>query len=144
MDINKDAFRKWIAALRSGKFAQTKGKLTMVEYHEPSTIIGCCCLGVACEVALENGIELEVTHDLDSRRYDGMGANLPHKVIDWLGVVEVDDVVLLEEYKFPEHQDGGLHKLYASTANDHLDISWTFEQIADALEKKYLPEDVKE
>ena len=36
--------KKWIAALRSGKYSQTK------EYLQDSR--GYCCLGVACEILI--------------------------------------------------------------------------------------------
>lgn len=42
---------KWIAALRSGEFLQAKGYLSVVG-------VGMCCLGVACDLASKNGIEL--------------------------------------------------------------------------------------
>lgn len=46
MQINKKQFNKWIVALRSGKYQQTKCKLQDED--------GYCCLGVACKVLSKN------------------------------------------------------------------------------------------
>jgi hypothetical protein len=46
--------RAWIAALRSGKYAQTREVLCRLD--EKGEPVGYCCLGVACEVAREHGI----------------------------------------------------------------------------------------
>lgn len=56
--------RKWIAALRSGKYDQGRGQL--------ATINGYCCLGVACEIS---GLP-----------YGASYAELPLAVRDWLGI----------------------------------------------------------
>jgi hypothetical protein len=39
---------EWVAALRSGKYFQTLGRLVSVDDHD--NVIGNCCLGVACEL----------------------------------------------------------------------------------------------
>lgn len=45
MKINYKQFKKWMAALDSGKFKQTKRKL--------NDSYGFCCLGVACKVLIK-------------------------------------------------------------------------------------------
>jgi hypothetical protein len=47
--MNKDVKKKWLAALRSGKFKQGKGMLR-TENNE------FCCLGVLCEIARVEGV----------------------------------------------------------------------------------------
>ncbi len=42
----KDFFQKWVDALRSRKYKQTKGWLK----HQHGDEIGHCCLGVACDL----------------------------------------------------------------------------------------------
>lgn len=49
MKINKSQFNKWINALRSGEYAQTKECLQNSD--------GYCCLGVACEVLIPKGLQ---------------------------------------------------------------------------------------
>jgi len=54
-EINLNA-QKWIAALRSGEFKQTKDGLK--ELAGDDSVVGHCCLGVACEVYLREGNKL--------------------------------------------------------------------------------------
>ena len=42
--ITRPVLRKWVKALRSGKYAQTRGRLRRIGAEE------FCCLGVLCEV----------------------------------------------------------------------------------------------
>lgn len=64
-----------------------------------------CCLGVACEVAIQNGVEVEkinvddkvcgcgIVHLGNEGRvsYDGETGTLPDSVSDWLGLEDVRD-----------------------------------------------------
>jgi hypothetical protein len=43
MSMNKETRDKWIAALRSGRYAQGKGMLRDVDNY--------CCLGVLCDIS---------------------------------------------------------------------------------------------
>lgn len=47
--MNKEIKAKWLAALRSGKYVHGKGQLKDVTTGHPKH----CCLGVLCEVLLE-------------------------------------------------------------------------------------------
>lgn len=78
----------WVAGLRSGKYEQCRGSLEVVKGGKVSH----CCLGVACRVALENGVEMSVVEG-NYRRSDGMGTSfdgqvgtLPTPVARWLGL----------------------------------------------------------
>lgn len=74
------AHRKlWAEALKSGRFKQTTGNLRNSN--------GYCCLGVACELAIENGVDIHID-DTGSgyRRYDGHTAVCPLQVMHWLGL----------------------------------------------------------
>lgn len=88
--------QKLVDALRSGQYTQTKGRLgiTKAPENNPDTKVGMCCLGVACEVAIANGLPLtraEVTAFDKSGfpctvvQYDGESAILPDTVRAWLG-----------------------------------------------------------
>ena len=77
--LNKNA-QKWVRALRSGKYKQGRGVL-----HGAGDKF--CCLGVACNLALESGLKLETFTDLaGGTSYDGAGCYLPDKVRKWLGL----------------------------------------------------------
>lgn len=74
--MNKDNVRKWVAALRSGKYEQTTSFL----YDNGRY----CCLGVLCEIA---GIQHE------GRFFDGEDNFLPARAKDWIGVFDSDPLI---------------------------------------------------
>lgn len=70
----------WVDALKTGKYK--KGRLRLNNDNETF-----CCLGVLCELAMENGIELEkIIHDNGVITYDDSSVNLPDKVKEWAGI----------------------------------------------------------
>lgn len=73
--------KKLIAALRSGRFKQGFTRLTMIQDGEDFD----CCLGVACKVAMEEGIYLKVQRYSGVVTYDDCLVSLPDVVRDWLG-----------------------------------------------------------
>jgi hypothetical protein len=64
---------QWIAALRSGNYAQTTGRL-----HD---IKGFCCLGVAAVEFLTDDVKVEHSHGMYYTRYEGETAEAPLYVI---------------------------------------------------------------
>ena len=100
---------KWIAALRSGDYKQTKGLLSDGFRH--------CCLGVACEVYQAEVGDLRVDRRSGITRYDGEDSRLPLRVARWLGFQESDPLL-------PDGRASGL--------ND--EGGYSFEQIADQIE----------
>lgn len=149
--MNKDNLRLWVDALRSGEYEQTQGMLARKQGEQTSY----CCLGVACEVAAANGVIIPKTVDSypTMDEFDKVGGGyavnygcpspdgefwgdstsgtLPPHVSEWLtgeyGYNEGNMWVLVDE-------DGNSETL--TTLNDR--FRWTFEQIADAIEKTYL------
>ena len=78
----KLARAKWVTALRSGKYKQTK--------HHLADDNGFCCLGVACEVytryhPLEKAFALEFFSQ-SIVLYAGESMELPFIVMKWLGL----------------------------------------------------------
>lgn len=72
--------RHLVEALRSGRFKQTVNALCRVD-------VGHCCLGVACEVAIEDGLELE-RFQIEGDplvSFGGLTGSLPKSVRDWYG-----------------------------------------------------------
>jgi hypothetical protein len=81
---NKDNLNLWCDALMSGDYVQGHARLcTVGRDGEPDKW---CCLGVACDVAARNGVEMHISDDGIRRYFDGMAAYLPKKVEEWLGV----------------------------------------------------------
>jgi hypothetical protein len=112
---NKENIRKWVEALRSGKYKQGRGILRSVNDEF-------CCLGVACDVSQVAEWELCTTRF----RYITT-TNLPPEVQDWLGI-DNDEVYL----SLPDYEDN----LTAVALNDR--YRFAFDQISDAIEKTYL------
>lgn len=87
-----DNAKKLVATLRSGEYQQTGSILTRLD--ENNNIVGCCCMGVACEMFnQENPDILDIVNDhsddggyLAQRRYNDEGSLPPVAVMKWLGL----------------------------------------------------------
>ena len=137
--------RNFVAALRSGKFRQTRNVLCRQG-------VGHCCLGVACEVAIEGGAELKrrsqgrdsvVTYEASA--HDTEATALPQAVMAWFGF-DASNPLLRVPREVMEQAPNGLHEHWhedgrfrAAGLNDDWQLS--FELIADCFEYTFLPED---
>lgn len=140
--INTVNMLKWIEALENDGLKQCTGRLTRVDGNNENP--SHCCLGVATEVALANGLEgLDVRHGQDLRSgmetvfvreyvwINDVGREvveksfLPGPVIRWLGLEDQDVTLASKE---------GIH-FSASVLNDKYE--YTFADIAAALRLKY-------
>src|SRR4029077_12689635 len=87
--MNKENMNKWIEALRSGTYKQGNMYLHMCT---EDGVHKYCCLGVACEVAIENGVEISTrlrNHLVSGgtqKIYDEETSTLPDSVVEWLGL----------------------------------------------------------
>lgn len=120
------AHRKlWVNALRSGEYKQCKRVLSnKTEY---------CCLGVLCEVAIKNGLEVKKVIGDHEIEYDEEHGSLPQSVAEWAGL---------------KSRTGGLKKdaEYCETIGRNMDSlanlndygNRNFEQIADIIEENNL------
>lgn len=112
--------QKWVDALRSGEYEQGKWKLTRIDDY--TDIMGqgkerFCVLGVLCDIAVKDGIELPIGYDRDYdknaewiefRVYKSMwneeegeyddtnSTDLPDEVLRWAGLDE-NPVVVYDE-----------------------------------------------
>ncbi len=118
MPVNKKNIERWVIALRSGKYKQTRDVLHKVRG-------GYCCLGVACEVAIKNKIEVEKIKAGKEYKYDQCSVSLPNSVSDWLGI-ESEDPLLFSDRK----------KHSASYWNDS--EKYSFKEIAKLIEYTFL------
>ena len=80
--MHKDIAEKWVAALRSGEYKQGKDVLAVCDRTKH------CCLGVLCEVAIKEGLEVQVETLVDHHAaiFDNSKAFLPVSVADWAGM----------------------------------------------------------
>lgn len=90
--MNAQVKERWLAALRSGKYKQTKGALNRGDNHY-------CCLGVLCELAIEEGVVLGWVDTVGKTLDKSLGiisvvggdvesAILPKAVVEWAGLPE--------------------------------------------------------
>lgn len=109
---------KLIEALRSGKYKQTRRAL-----HDEN---GYCCLGVACEVAIENGVSIKRLSPSQNRRisytYNGESAILPSIVQEYFG--------------FNDNNGGYEYDGSNVSLTDDNDWGKTFDEIADIIESE--------
>jgi hypothetical protein len=145
--VNKERILLWVEALESGQYQQERSALRQGD--------GYCCLGVACEVAIANGLPLEVKPvvaplNVDASHaiwlYDGSQTYLPRAVGEWFGFGDggwfgegrLPPVDLSESFVHNPHVGVDVlgNNVAAGTANDSL--GWDFATIAAALRKMYL------
>lgn len=86
--MDKNLKRRWIRALRSGKYPKGKGALhTLGATRKEDTF---CCLGVLAQLAVKDGIiKPKIVEDEKVARYgrtDREGAFLPAKICKWAGI----------------------------------------------------------
>ncbi len=120
--VNKENILKWAEDLESGKYPQAKGALNNEE--------GLCCLGVACEGAIENGVPVSVVRTQSGVFYDGDRQVLPESVQDWLGMDSADPIVEFVADDGTETWDS------LAILND--DLGKTFPEIAAIIRENFL------
>lgn len=133
MTIIQERVQLLVDALRSEEFKQGREWLRVGDRY--------CCLGVACEVAIRNGLEVEVEGNPGGTfKYDGCPDFLPAAVRDWFGFAHRDPLIAQVPEAIHENCTGcALCKeetVYASRANDGL--WWGFLDIAKGFEDQYL------
>lgn len=105
---------KWVQALRSGEYKQGNFYLRRNDEF--------CCLGVLCDIALKDGLTLEVKKDPDNGvyHYNESSGLLPHIVLQWSGL-DIRNPKIDEEMNLVVLND---------------DSKMGFSQIADKIEKQ--------
>jgi hypothetical protein len=124
-----EVMTKWVTALRSGKYPQGKGQLKAIP--KGSDVAEYCCLGVLCELAVEEGVLPAPTRgDREGMEvifaYGTMdeAAVLPREVKKWAGLDSSNPLLLVHPDKGP-----------ISAANLNDTQGYTFDQIADLIEQ---------
>jgi hypothetical protein len=131
--MNKELIKRWVEALRSGKYQQ--GRLSLRNISNQF-----CCLGVLCDIAKDElSLDWILKEEWSKYSIDNSYSNIPFSVdkllnIDTghLGVITIDTIRLSPEYGVPlENRWTTLLEL-----NDFYRLS--FNQIADILEQQFL------
>lgn len=107
--MNKQNIKKWVEALESGRYKQGSSYLATIDNEY-------CCLGVACEVAIENGVPVQKKELENWYSYDSLSEFPPSIVMDWIGIPNE------EQYDYTK-------------MNDEMHLS--FKEIAEEIRKRY-------
>jgi len=116
-----------VEALRSGEYPQSRCALCFVEQYDDDRPAGFCCLGVACEVAIKNGVPVEVTVSGATKSYDHQSGYMPHRVVDFFGFQDDHGGTRDRQRVLGEHSS-------LAEANDH---RVSFADIANYIEANY-------
>lgn len=126
--MDKEVKRKWLKALRSGKYTQTEGTLKDSE--------GNCCLGVLCDLyAKEHGREWvrdETSYSIYRLKGQKLSDALPSNVSKWAGLGRHADPVVSYEC-YDANDDEEVSKVSLSQLNDEERLD--FKGIADVISK---------
>lgn len=125
--MDSEIKERWVAKLRSGGYTQGTGKLNSDGKY--------CCLGVLCEIAVEDGIVIktDAVTDTGTGRYiskvdtsDYEVSVLPFAVKNWAGLPDTNpEVEFFNADGFPEDM----------TLAELNDSGKTFEEIANLIEE---------
>ncbi len=127
MKIPKPKMKRWIKALRSGKYKQIQGEL--------ETTKGFCCLGVACKLEIEKSKQQRIGGLLV-----GQTPSDQKRAPKWLQKINSDFAERTETSLVSLNDCGaqvtpvGLIETYVKTK------PLTFDEIADCLEAVYIHE----
>lgn len=135
-----DPVAEWLKRLRSGSIKQIVNKLADAKG-------GRCCLGVACDIAVEQGIipppaESQLPHfsgflryknEVSDRDCDGTITGLPSKVQEFFGLTTAGGQYYKE---YPVGHQDALVRESTGLITDNDDHRKTFAQIADIIESK--------
>lgn len=138
--VNKENMLKWVQALESGEYEQGVGTLCVVGSDGTAKF---CCLGVAAEAAIANGVALERVDALPVSGYRPTGevekavetVYLPDLAMEWLGSERINPVIGYSVCGFGTCEDPTCRKITAAQANDEMVLS--FGQIAAILREFY-------
>lgn len=143
--MKKEIAKKWIRALRSGRYRQGKHVL---KAKSRNGVVQHCCLGVLCELyqndrKRKKKQRLDVDADWSSggaydlpdstviAAFDSDAVTLPERVRTWAGISEADGTFRDDTLVFYTGKDKTPCKGLAAL-NDN---GWSFKRIADVIVK---------
>lgn len=123
--MKQDIKERWVARLRSGQDEQGKGELRSDDDKK-------CCLGVLCEIAVEDGIIAPPVLQYGAYVYDGhYHSFLPPKVQKWAGLDDGNPVV-----RYAEDHDGRAPLGSLNDSDGDYIPEFDFLKIADLIEEQ--------
>ena len=125
--MNEAIKTKWVAALRSGEYAQTDAVLRLDSHY--------CCLGVLCDLySKETGIPWEPDHGVQFTMH-GLSGVLSHEVRRWAELPHENGAFVAISKRYDEGEDTTVwHSVSLTELNDNW--MYDFHQIADVIEQQ--------
>lgn len=136
--MNQDIKQRWVSALRSGEFEQGTDNLRKGDKF--------CCLGVLCELAVQDGVINPPELSWESTEIYGYGKSeeqeyantgeLPEVVAKWAGLVDED---ILDEFSDEPIADLDPYISFdgsSKTLSELNDSGKTFIELAELIEEK--------
>lgn len=131
----------WLRSLESGDLDQTKSVLCNVLYSSKEPEYSFCCLGVACELMLQNNCRISVTENFEEVHYSGQRNHLPFSVRKRMcfcteyGGFSDDFTTWLYNHDEELHLEFENDSECLDSLADMNDTSFTFEDIAAFVRK---------
>jgi hypothetical protein len=137
LSMKADIKKRWIKELESGEYTQGAGNLHERGYDIPNVLNEprpdkFCCLGVLCKMAHDEGV-VDVSNEDEPGTivyYNGEGAYLPPKVIEWAGLSYVGERLISDQH-FEEQR--GVFSLDDESLVEMNDKGRPFEVIANTI-----------
>lgn len=127
--------RAWLRTLKSGDFVQCDGSLCLEDNKTGEYSF--CCLGVACEVALENDIQLEISKhtfcpasEASAILYDGEDTVLSERLVELFAFHGTSGEIVTG---YTGHT--GYYDFSAGLVDLNDTFGYTFEEIAKFVER---------
>lgn len=117
--MDKKIMKKWVKALRSGKYRKTTDQLCRVAQNGNKSY---CCLGVLTELYLKENKNRDVQADLENP----LCKTLPEEVMDWAGMATNGGALVYNKKKTD-----------LTCLNDSTRAKRSFKRIADIVEKNW-------
>jgi len=119
----------WIDALKSGDYEQGEGRLRRTRWNAPPSY---CCLGVLCEIAVKDGLDVKV--DPVYGTYNDEGAVLPSRIQEWAGLGSYDGTFGVD---LKVNDSNGEECIVSNLISLNDAAGYTFEQIADVINEQF-------
>jgi hypothetical protein len=120
--MNPEIKARWVAALRSGEYKQTRRKLR-------DNNGGHCCLGVLCDLFAKEGGKPWRTRELSEQ-----GPHQSYNLLSSLSDANLPGAAVCVWAGLDPYQSGVQIGAVKGTLFDHNDDGCTFAEIADAIE----------
>lgn len=132
--MNPEIKAKWLDALRSGEYRQGQNvlKKSFSDNDKPQH----CCLGVLCEIAIKEGLNISATAEILDGGYrewyfEGQHESLPLSVVDWAGLWQ--GIPVVPDPTREDYRDGSTPLTNLAQLNDD---GYDFNALADLIERE--------